>query len=104
MPEKKYKKKKIFVHKKTSPNGEVYLQGDDNKSYRIDQLDARKHFVISGEGDSIAAVKGRQIMLAKDGYYNGKIDGIWGPKTDRADSTYFHEALEDRLIRAMKKQ
>ena len=35
-------------------------------------------------------IKGVQGRLARDGFYNGPIDGVWGPDTAAAVSRYQH--------------
>jgi N-acetylmuramoyl-L-alanine amidase len=41
----------------------------------------------SATRDQIRGVQGR---LARDGFYNGPVDGVWGPDTAAAVSRYQH--------------
>jgi len=36
------------------------------------------------------------------GFYKGKIDGIWGPETEKADSTFWEQTIEEKIIKHLK--
>jgi hypothetical protein len=78
-----------YRHSETEAQQNNQYYRDNARYYKHDNRDARNEtYVIRGEDLSREDVRKVQTSLAREGFYRGKIDGIWGRSTSQAILDY----------------
>ncbi|MDP2205972.1 MAG: peptidoglycan-binding domain-containing protein [Alphaproteobacteria bacterium] len=78
-----------YRHSETEDQQNNKYYRDNAGYYKHDNRDSRhESYVIRGEDLSREDVRKVQTSLAREGFYRGKIDGIWGRSTSQAILDY----------------